>query len=96
MTGALTDRTTILTTSPSYLVSWNDIMSEEYKTRLLKACKDIVGPAPGSPFNCLWLGNGSCLSSSDLRIIADEIDRIDEEEEMNKLNEREGLNNGDD
>ena len=77
-------------------------MSEEYKTRLLKACKDIVGPPPGSPFNCLWLGNGSCLSSSDLRIIADEIDRIDEEageilvQEMNKLNEREELNNGDD
>jgi hypothetical protein len=49
----------------------------EYKKRVLQTCKEdnSIDRRPGDGVWSYWLETGSCLSSYDLRIIADELDR---------------------
>lgn len=53
--------------------------NKEHKERVLKACRNMIGIDPSGTLHYFWLEKGSCLSSDDLRAIADEIDRLNED-----------------
>lgn len=39
----------------------------------------MIGIDPSGTLHYFWLEKGSCLSSDDLRVIADEMDRLNED-----------------